>query len=676
MGDTSPISTTVVQDKDDCSCGIAAILESRSQSRAGVMGPAQVLHSGHAVQASININPHQTALPARHSKSLDQLRIAGHFATMPTRSCTQHVDRKKKVDDVEHNGCTDGKYPTTSGGRRRLPYASRSTVDLALRCESTPTAERSSSTISGPTASRSGERIRSPRKHYEFHHAQQHHQHQHHLSAQQQQKVPPPRPLSEPQQSNTSAHPKHHHCRSSDESERRRVTHRADNTDGTGCTQFPRSNSTQIFPPNRQELDIIFHHSTLILSRNKERPMTPNYRSDPERRHRQHELVSGRAGNHRSNLDSTRTFPRHNQTSRVNKCSNSKEDYTCAKNSSISGRYKLSGSREPIVTSSSTDSESLPNGAVVGHVPAGAGAATCKRLHTSASVPHHLARGADGLRHVRSASSVLDEMFPLAATASESLPNLAQPEQRAAILSLSTSGSTSSLTSERSGWVSSHSVSEISSPEPLHTSASGTTVMPLINGEQLRTKLYELVAGQQAKELRALQHPSKHKQHPPSLSGYGRTGGNVTDVRNCRDGEDNVNKMTLLDDGKRFVSEMYGYGTRGHSEDMRNNGLIKVQLEHPYIKKEIPHVAISSPDVKEQVGGGYEEVRLPPPKQFRDVPLPPEPFRDPSPGPSPAIDNLLYHVYESIQDDIKKSQSNTDLANKIEGNSIIIQFHS
>lgn len=79
-------------------------------------------------------------------------------------------------------------------------------------------------------------------------------------------------------------------------------------------------------------------------------------------------------------------------------------------------------------------------------------------------------------------------------------------------------------------------------------------------------------------------------------------------------------------------------------------------------------------------GDGYEEVRLPPPKQFRDVPLPPEPFRDPSPGPtpgprtgpSPAIDNLLYHVYESIQDDIKKSQSNTDLtdnklADKIEG---------
>lgn len=41
----------------------------------------------------------------------------------------------------------------------------------------------------------------------------------------------------------------------------------------------------------------------------------------------------------------------------------------------------------------------------------------------------------------------------------------------------------------------------------------------------------------------------------------------------------------------------------------------------------------------------YEEVRLPPPRQFRDVPPPPEQFRDP---PLP-VDNLLYHVYESVR---------------------------
>lgn len=46
----------------------------------------------------------------------------------------------------------------------------------------------------------------------------------------------------------------------------------------------------------------------------------------------------------------------------------------------------------------------------------------------------------------------------------------------------------------------------------------------------------------------------------------------------------------------------------------------------------------------------YEELRLPPPRQFRDVPPPPEGFRDPPPpGPGP-IDNLLYHMYESVKE--------------------------
>lgn len=92
--------------------------------------------------------------------------------------------------------------------------------------------------------------------------------------------------------------------------------------------------------------------------------------------------------------------------------------------------------------------------------------------------------------------------------------------------------------------------------------------------------------------------------------------------------------------------------------------VIQKPVDHPYIKKEVSSLTAAE---REKEIGGYEELRLPPPKQFRDIPLPPEQFRDPSPGPSPAIDNLLYHVYETIQDDIKKSKSNTDLADKIEG---------
>lgn len=45
----------------------------------------------------------------------------------------------------------------------------------------------------------------------------------------------------------------------------------------------------------------------------------------------------------------------------------------------------------------------------------------------------------------------------------------------------------------------------------------------------------------------------------------------------------------------------------------------------------------------------YEEVNLPPPRQFRDIPLPPEPFRDIIPQPD-SVDNLLYHMYETVKE--------------------------
>lgn len=87
------------------------------------MGAAQerVHSSGHTVQASLNITPHHhqrdrppAALPARHSKSLDQLKITGtgHFATLPTRgSVKEHDNRKKKDGELERNGCVDVTLP-------------------------------------------------------------------------------------------------------------------------------------------------------------------------------------------------------------------------------------------------------------------------------------------------------------------------------------------------------------------------------------------------------------------------------------------------------------------------------------------------------------------------------------------------------------------------------------
>lgn len=52
----------------------------------------------------------------------------------------------------------------------------------------------------------------------------------------------------------------------------------------------------------------------------------------------------------------------------------------------------------------------------------------------------------------------------------------------------------------------------------------------------------------------------------------------------------------------------------------------------------------------------YEELRLPPPRQFRDVPPPPEPFRDPLPIPAP-IDNILYHMYESVKGEVERERN-------------------
>lgn len=630
--------TTALSEKDDCSCGISAILESRSQSRTGMVN-TQMIQSGHALQASVNITPH-SALPTRHSKSLDQLKV-GNFATMPCRTI-HHDDRKKKREmssqdaNLNQNGCNNYYHSTLpvrhqNGPGRKFPYTSRSSVDLAYR------KEPHTSTLLRDNQNWETKQNRK----YEY-------------------QSQPPRPLSEPQ-SKSASHPRHS-CRPSDEVERYIVCAPAKNATITSsssvkcinnstCTHFPRSNSTQIFPPNRNELDIMFHRSTLILSRNKEQVVIPNCKLDPDKRilnYRRASNVSCRKDYQISNIENTglvNTLPKYNQSNRVSKCS--KEDY---KNSSIS-RYKLS--REITVNSSSTDSESINN-------------SNSKRLQTSASVPHHLAHSGDRLRHVRSASSVLDELYPLAATASESLPNLIRGAGAGAgnnLLSLSTSASTSSLTSEQSGWVSSRNSSEISSPEIPPSTTNDE--MLAINGEQLRNKLYELITDQ----TKDCAQSSKQHQNPldNELVHFSRNNTNVINIRMRKTDKTNL-KKELIDD-----KNVYNFSNKKMIEnsDMiqkdihKNNGVIqKTSVEHPYIKKEFTQIL---PVENQKEVGGYEELRLPPPKQFRDVPLPPEPFRDPSPGPSPAIDNLLYHVYETIQDDIKKSKSNTDLADKIEG---------
>lgn len=63
-------------------------------------------------------------------------------------------------------------------------------------------------------------------------------------------------------------------------------------------------------------------------------------------------------------------------------------------------------------------------------------------------------------------------------------------------------------------------------------------------------------------------------------------------------------------------------------------------------KNNKPFLVNKLPLTNEQL---YEEVSLPPPRQFRDIPLPPEPFRDTIPPPD-SVDNLLYHMYETVKE--------------------------
>lgn len=85
--------------------------------------------------------------------------------------------------------------------------------------------------------------------------------------------------------------------------------------------------------------------------------------------------------------------------------------------------------------------------------------------------------------------------------------------------------------------------------------------------------------------------------------------------------------------------------------------LLKLLEESPNRKITVTEKTLNTPKnnkpsrvnklpIKDQL---YEEVRLPPPRQFRDIPLPPEPFRDTIPPPD-SVDNLLYHMYETVKE--------------------------
>lgn len=331
-----------------------------------------------------------------------------------------------------------------------------------------------------------------------------------------------------------------------------------------------------------------------------------------------------------------------------------------------------------------------------------------RRLLSSASVPFKL----ENLETIVATPSNSNGSF-----ISESLPNLMAPPPQFAVHKKSiarmknrgnSSGESTSSLSDQSGWVSSRKSSGVSSPETLQDEQQQT----ILNGEQLRIKLLKLLNDQHHQ----YQSPKRRSSEAAKL-----TNGRM--------------KMTANGDmpevHKRLSTVTVRMMPTVIRQNIENEWIEPTPIErpngmHPYIRKEFAQFSKPLQDLQQMtldkkqirktakrsseksksefdltnIGDHtFDDLRLPPPQQFRDAPLPPDEFRDPptvngigrcknSPPstatlkvvnklessdiamsktlhkePAGAIDNPLYHIYEAIKQDrlVIKSQSSTEL---------------
>ena len=125
-----------------------------------------------------------------------------------------------------------------------------------------------------------------------------------------------------------------------------------------------------------------------------------------------------------------------------------------------------------------------------------------------------------------------------------------------------------------------------------------------------------------------------------------------------RDGKDNLTTITNVpsppsspatsSSSGNLTSECSGWVSSGDTSSSEQRRAAKVSGEQLRAK-----LAKIEPHRREKKGEkfvehSYEEVRLPPPKMFQDEPPPPEEFRDPAPV-AQMLDNPLYHVYETVK---------------------------
>lgn len=262
---------------------------------------------------------------------------------------------------------------------------------------------------------------------------------------------------------------------------------------------------------------------------------------------------------------------------------------------------------------------------------------------------------------------------------SESLPNLAPPPAafsntpttaKLKVRRRSTSESTSSL-SEQSGWVSSRRSSGLSSPDTLHNEQR------IVNGEQLRKKLLKLLdersqktGSLKLKKTDITEVIDKEITPLPGDKPITISSTNGQSVKNWKNSRNDWGQPKLIPNGPNIYPFNEIQTTTLDSKVKRTTRKTSEKSKSEF-------------DLTNISANPFEDLKLPPPKQFRDVQfssvLPPDEFRDPpslcdeiikemdSPTKPKyiiqAIDNPLYHIYEVVKTPrpVLKSQSSNEL---------------
>lgn len=250
---------------------------------------------------------------------------------------------------------------------------------------------------------------------------------------------------------------------------------------------------------------------------------------------------------------------------------------------------------------------------------------------------------------------------------SESLPNLAPPPAQFAAVATRkkkpkkvSSGSTSSL-SDQSGYVSSRKSSGPSSPD-----TNRDEQRLVLNGDQLRIRLMKLLNESKPLTRRSSELANgRRSRHSNGDQKSAKSPGGSVYKHNCN--ERVFEKSCLIRNGSHPQTAVKGSSTLPNTlADQSRFFRSTTSCKGPSEKSK------SELDLSNNRSHQIEQLRLPPPKQFRDAPLPPDQFRDPPiqiVPPVPriqqnvgAVDNPLYHVYEAIkQERFLKSKSSSEL---------------